>query len=1335
MTVKRNLIAVLAMVCLIALSCVAFVSCKDEQTYTLTYASGATDATGTAPKVQEYKEGEKVTLLASDTFKRDGYTFTAWNDGENDYTALQEFVMPAKNVTMTAKWKKIADIGEKDIPTLTELDSKFYTADNWGYMTNNGGTSLDGGDVPFSLADGSIKFHRANQAINLGSCTNGTMSFMLKGTNDWSIWLNSDSIDNRDNNSYRLAYKENKLGIAVSSVSDNLAAVVSQSTYQVAEWNRIDIVFATENNACSIKLYVNGERASLVRGNIGTTEEISVSKNVLKHTQGAEFETGNYAVVKVWEAHNFLQIKPVSEAETKDVKIIACIGASITEGAGANNFYTESYPAQLQQRLGANYNVINFGNSGKTVREDLTDGNDNSVAWLAQYQWQGVQKVVPDMAILNIGTNDSKTSNEPLSTFESFKTAYNHLLDELLTVNPQMEIYICTVPTAYTNIWGISEENINQIIAPVQREIATERGFTLIDLYEYSKNKSLLFGDGVHPNTHGYTMFVDIIEEVLTGDGTLSKEFLDEIDAKYNDNGKIENVSAVIAEESGKLYLTVSGDTSLTASGDLKVYVGDGKSIENYYPADIAEGKFTAKIDLATLKEGNNWFNVRVYSDEYSHRIVLLNNTTYAGGDKFVSDEVQAIVRTWNTNWGASFSFTVDENYKTEVASASITVVEGKLTLSVSGTTNASTLQLFVGQKPDDDTQSNFSVDATVTDKAFNATFDLTKLNNYEHWYNVRIYHEDGSYVPVGYKQTTDGEHTLEKNDVFYCADTIITIVSWSDGGVDTLSFEVKANDGTNPVIKLTDATLDVDIPNGTAILTVSGNTRGTKPSIHAATLLYLGNDAGNAANFTALTEDANGNWSGSVDLAQLAIGTKYEIRIYTRNVDGNTYGGYYTLKIGDVKSDGNVVAANTEYEFADKKIIVYDDESTWDPFRIKVTDTTVPELIITATSIVFNNQYLVVEGTATGNIDSLVFALHNDKNMQDNIRVNATITDGAFNVQLDLTQITLSAGSWLYLYYNVNDGVDTKVEYQKNDTKHIYENRQYRFEYWEGIAIAYSDYTPVDTSFSVSSMRFEEGKFIVEGTCGASITRFVIHLHNTNSPVLNYEKEATISDGTFRVEFVLSEIKNTEGGNPPKTYINVRYEINDDGYKQLNLLPETNGSYVVGQEYRYENRTWTLKADPNRTYLNWSEVTDKYRLTDIDLAIIDGRPTLSIVGTTTEAIAADQLTLLLDKTTGTTEKKTITNNATEAGNFSFTIDLSDLIASVDTTDPTKQQAYFIRLYNGDTKLADLNSRWASDMLWERAEIETDTARYFLMKNTVWSSTGWNTLGIVKVEK
>ena len=170
------------------------------------------------------------------------------------------------------------------------------------------------------------------------------------------------------------------------------------------------------------------------------------------------FKTGNYIVVKVWEAHNVLQLKPVAKKDVKDVPVVACIGASITQGAGLPDEYADSYPAQLQQKLGGGYNVLNFGNSGKTVTLTPKDGEP----WLEQYQWEGVRSTVPDYAIFNIGTNDSKEANLTGSTLEerkaAFKTAFEHLLDEVVSVNTEMKIYICTVPYAYSNVWGINNK-------------------------------------------------------------------------------------------------------------------------------------------------------------------------------------------------------------------------------------------------------------------------------------------------------------------------------------------------------------------------------------------------------------------------------------------------------------------------------------------------------------------------------------------------------------------------------------------------------------------------------------------------------------------------------------------------------------------------------------------------------------------------------------------------------------------------------------------------------------------------------------------------------------
>ncbi|MGN1078537.1 MAG: InlB B-repeat-containing protein, partial [Candidatus Gallimonas sp.] len=89
-------------------SLVAAVACGGkggDVKYTVTYAAGADDATGSVP-VESYVAGAPVILRDVDTFVRDGYEFTQWSDGSELYDAGDTYVMPAKNVTFTAQWKK-----------------------------------------------------------------------------------------------------------------------------------------------------------------------------------------------------------------------------------------------------------------------------------------------------------------------------------------------------------------------------------------------------------------------------------------------------------------------------------------------------------------------------------------------------------------------------------------------------------------------------------------------------------------------------------------------------------------------------------------------------------------------------------------------------------------------------------------------------------------------------------------------------------------------------------------------------------------------------------------------------------------------------------------------------------------------------------------------------------------------------------------------------------------------------------------------------------------------------------------------------------------------------
>lgn len=62
----------------------------------------------------------------------------------------------------------------------------------------------------------------------------------------------------------------------------------------------------------------------------------------------------------------FLLVFPAVIRAEKTLKV-ACVGNSITYGAGIAGRENNSYPAQLQQLLGGGYRVENFGHNGATA--------------------------------------------------------------------------------------------------------------------------------------------------------------------------------------------------------------------------------------------------------------------------------------------------------------------------------------------------------------------------------------------------------------------------------------------------------------------------------------------------------------------------------------------------------------------------------------------------------------------------------------------------------------------------------------------------------------------------------------------------------------------------------------------------------------------------------------------------------------------------------------------------------------------------------------------------------------------------------------------------------
>src|SRR5581483_2666385 len=77
---------------------------------------------------------------------------------------------------------------------------------------------------------------------------------------------------------------------------------------------------------------------------------------------------------------------------------IACVGNSITYGARLPHPEKNAYPAQLQQMLGEGYEVMNFGNSGKTVIKNC----DRS--YMATPTYQQALQSKPDIVFIKLGT-------------------------------------------------------------------------------------------------------------------------------------------------------------------------------------------------------------------------------------------------------------------------------------------------------------------------------------------------------------------------------------------------------------------------------------------------------------------------------------------------------------------------------------------------------------------------------------------------------------------------------------------------------------------------------------------------------------------------------------------------------------------------------------------------------------------------------------------------------------------------------------------------------------------------------------------------------------------
>jgi lysophospholipase L1-like esterase len=198
---------------------------------------------------------------------------------------------------------------------------------------------------------------------------------------------------------------------------------------------------------------------------------------------------------------------PVKPADYKAPVNVACIGDSITQGAGAAK--GQSYPSQLQAMLGDKWKVGNFGVSGRTLlkKGDFPYWNEKA--------YQNALKSEPDVVIIMLGTNDTKPQNWK---FESeFVADYTELVKSFQTLASKPKVYVCRpCPVPEPGNFGINEKNVLEEIKRVDL-LAAELKLGVIDMHAALADKPKLLPDRVHPNTEGAGEMAKAAFQVLTG--------------------------------------------------------------------------------------------------------------------------------------------------------------------------------------------------------------------------------------------------------------------------------------------------------------------------------------------------------------------------------------------------------------------------------------------------------------------------------------------------------------------------------------------------------------------------------------------------------------------------------------------------------------------------------------------------------------------------------------------------------------------------------------------------------------------------------------------------
>lgn len=188
-----------------------------------------------------------------------------------------------------------------------------------------------------------------------------------------------------------------------------------------------------------------------------------------------------------------------------DLINISCVGDSLTYGYLVEDREVNCYPAVLNDLLGDNFVVANFGVNGHTMLKsaDAPYWNHENFKYSCL--------INPDIVIIMLGSNDSKAHN--FSTMDDFITTYEEMINHYRKLPSKPRVYIATPPTVFPPL----EESMSTIRAEVVAEIAEavrnlgkKLRVSVIDIHKHTSDfKEGFVDDGVHTNASGASLIAN----------------------------------------------------------------------------------------------------------------------------------------------------------------------------------------------------------------------------------------------------------------------------------------------------------------------------------------------------------------------------------------------------------------------------------------------------------------------------------------------------------------------------------------------------------------------------------------------------------------------------------------------------------------------------------------------------------------------------------------------------------------------------------------------------------------------------------------------------------